>query len=262
MLDDLTPIIHKFPNGANITVYPICDLHIGSPQFDAKRWDGFRAKLDAEPNSRIVIAGDMLNNGTRSSKSNVYEETMRPSEQKRWLVEQLNPIADKILCGCSGNHEQRSVRETDDNPLYDVFAKLDIEDRFRENACFLIMRFGGSQSAWGKTRPCYATMVTHGAGGGMYVGSGGNRAERMGSVIDGLDAIVCGHVHKPSEFPVGKLVIDKHNNNVIQQQFRVIVATSWMTYGGYPIRGMMTPTAHLLHEVVYHSDKKLIRVTA
>lgn len=209
-----------------------------------------------------MICGDMINNGTKSSKSNTYDETMRPSEQKQWLAEQLKPIADKILCGCSGNHESRSVKETDDNPLYDVFSKLNIEHLYRENGCVLIMRFGDDHSQAGKTRPCYATLVTHGVGGGMYVGSGGNKAERLGSVIDGLDCIIAGHVHKPGEFPVGKMLIDKRNNNIIQQQFRVVIATSWLKYGGYGLKGMFTPTAFLLHEIVYSSDEKLLRVTS
>ena len=261
MIDDLTPIIHRFPNGQDITVYPISDLHVGSPQFDSKRWCAFREKLLAESHSRIVIAGDMLNNGIKSSVSNSYEETMRPSDQKKWLAEQLEPIKDRILCGCSGNHEQRSVKEVDFNPLYDVFAKLNIEHLFRENCCYLIMRFGDKKQS-GKTRPCYATYVTHGAGGGMYIGSGANKAERYGAIIDGLDALIMGHLHKPLTFPVGKLVIDKHNNNVIEQQFRVVEATSWVRYGGYAVKKMLTPTAFLLHEIVYSSNEKLIRVTA
>lgn len=262
MTDDLIPIIHKFPNGQDVTVYPIADLHVGSPQFDSKRWCAFREKLLAESHSRIVIAGDMLNNGIKSSVSNSYEDTMRPSEQKRWLAEQLEPIKDRILCGCGGNHENRSVKETDDNPLYDVFCKLDIEHLFRENACFLIMRFGNDRKQAGSTRPCYATYVTHGSGGGMYIGTGGNKAERFGSVIDGLDCLVFGHLHKPLTFPVGKLVIDKHNNNIIPQQFRVVEATSWLRYGGYAIKKMLTPTAFLLHEIIYSSDTKLVRVIA
>ena len=261
-IDDLIPIIAKFPNHQDITVYPIADLHVGSPQFDIKKWDAFRSKLSTEPNSRIVIVGDMMNNAVKSGKSNVYEEAMRPSQQKQWLVEQLSPIADRILCGCSGNHEQRSSKEVDDNPLFDVFAKLNIEHLYRENGCFLLMRYGEGHEQAGKTRPCYATFVTHGVGGGMYVGTGGNKAERLGSVMDGLDCIIAGHVHKPTEFPVEKILIDKRNNNIIQQQFRVVIATSWLKFGGYGLRAMFTPTAFLLHEITYSADQKLIRVTA
>lgn len=262
MTEDLVPIIAQFPNGQDICVYPLADLHVGSPQFDKKKWDVFRTKLLSEPHSRIIIAGDMMNNGIKSSKSNCYEETMRPSEQKRWLVEQLEPIADKILCGCSGNHEQRSSREVDSSPLYDVFSKLDIENLFRENGCFLIMRFGGDQSKPGKTRPCYATYVTHGNGGGLYVGSSSSKAEQMGSVIDGIDAIIMGHIHRSQTYPVAKLFIDKHNNHIIEQEYRVIVATSWLIYGNYGMAKMMKPTAFALQEVVYSADEKQIRVTS
>ena len=265
MLDDLQPIIHKFPNGQDIKVYPISDLHVGSPQFDSKKWDVFRAKLISEPHSRIVLCGDLMNNGIRSSKSNVYEEVLRPSQQKAWLIEQLSPIADRILCGCSGNHERRTSKEVDQHPHYDVFEKLDIAHLYRENGCFLIMRFGNEaerQRQAGKDRPCYATVITHGTGGGMYVGSSANKAEQFGSVIDGIDVFVSGHVHKPSEMPVAKLVIDKHNSKVMEQQFRIVIATSWITYGGYGFAGAMKPTAYLLHEILYHSDSKLITVTS
>lgn len=265
--DDLIPIIHKFPNGQDIRVYPIADLHVGSPQFYIKKWTAFRTKLQSEPNSRIVIAGDLLNNGIKSSKSNCYEEVLRPSQQKQWLIEQLKPIADRILCGCSGNHEQRTNKEVDQFPLYDVFNKLNIEHLYRENGCFLLMRFGDDNDTvrhkqCSLKRPCYATFVAHGVGGGMYVGTGGNKSERLGSVIDGLDCTIAGHVHKPTEFPVEKLLIDKRNNNIIPQQFRVVIATSWLTFGGYGLRAMYTPTAFLLHEIVYSSDEKLIRITS
>lgn len=267
ILDDMQPIIHRFPNHQDIKVYPISDLHVGSPQFDIKKWDAFRSKLLSEPNSRIVIAGDMLNNAVKSSKSNCYEETMRPSQQKQWLVEQLTPISDRILCGCSGNHEQRSSRDVDINPLFDVFAKLNLEHLYRENGCFLIMRFGNEDKAQrknqaGKERPCYATYVVHGNGGGLYVGSSSSKAEQIGSVIDGIDALIMGHIHRSQTYPVGKLFIDKHNNNVIEQEYRVIVATSWLTYGNYGMAKMMKPTAYALQEIVYSSDIKQIRVTS
>lgn len=266
-IDDMLPIIHRFPNGQDIKVFPISDLHVGSPQFDSKKWDTFRTRLMGEPNSRIVIAGDALNNGIKSSKSNCYEEVMRPSQQKQWLAEQLKPIADKILCGCSGNHEQRTNREVDQFPLYDVFSKLNIEDLYRENGCFLIMRFGDEYTPErvrqnGLTRPSYCTYVTHGTSSGMYVGGNMNKTQRFGTAIDGLDAIITGHCHAPADAPVGKLFVDKRNNRVIEQQFRMIVATSWLQFGGYGLRAMYTPTAFLLHEIVYSADQKLIRVTA
>jgi len=262
LTDDLIPIIHKFPNGQDIKVFPISDLHVGSPQFDSKKWDVFRAKLISEPHSRIVICGDMMNNGIKSSKSNCYEEVMRPAQQKSWLIEQLKPVADRILCGCSGNHEQRSVKETDQNPLYDVFVKLDIEHLYREYACFMTTRFGTDKHQHGLTRPTYNTIVTHGSGGGVTIGAAANRASRFGMAIDGADLMILGHSHRSMSYPEAKLRIDPHNNKISVQQFRVIIATSWLHYGGYPIGMMLPPTAYVLQEAVYSSDFKQIRVTS
>ena len=39
-----------------------------------------------------------MNNATRSSVSNVFDETLRPREQKERLIGFLTPIKDKILC--------------------------------------------------------------------------------------------------------------------------------------------------------------------
>ena len=261
MIDDLIPIVKDCEAQKDITIYPICDLHYGSRQFMGKKWDAFVSRICSENNSYIVVAGDLMNNALKSSVSNVYEETCRPAEQKRWLAEQLEPIKGKILCGCGGNHERRSTKDADDDPLYDVFCKLDVEERYRENAAFLILRIGGGDnSKTSKTRPTYTFCVTHGSGGGMYIGSSGNKLERYGSIIDGLDCLVTGHTHKPLTFPVGKLRIDPQNKKVSQTQFTVVQATSWLEYGGYPIQKMLTPTAHCLAEIRLSAVGKQIRV--
>ncbi len=131
---DFEPIVYDFPDNKDIVIYPISDVHIGAQECMVKVWTDFKKKLLSEPNSYITIAGDMMNNGLKNSVTNVYQETMRPREQKKWLVEQLMDIKDKILCVVPGNHENRNDKEVDNNPLYDVCCKLDIEDKFREIA--------------------------------------------------------------------------------------------------------------------------------
>ena len=96
MLSDFKPLVYHFPENKDIVIYPISDLHIGSQETMMKEWKDFKKKLLSEPDSYITIGGDMMNNGTKNSVTNVYEETMRPREQKKWLVEQLSDIKDKI----------------------------------------------------------------------------------------------------------------------------------------------------------------------
>lgn len=243
MIDDLIPVIVDiYTESGAIKIYPIADLHYGSPQFMDGEWEKFVAKLKTEPDSYIVIAGDMLNNAIEGSVGHgVYHDTVSPSEQKRWLAKQLEPIKDRILCGTSGNHCKRSY-SCDADPLYDVFVLLGIENRFRENACFLAVRFTGENGSI-NGHETYTFVVTHGVGNSMYIGSSANKAERYGTAIDGIDCVIYGHTHKPLTFPVGKLFFDTRNKKVIRRQFTVVCATSWLDYGGYAVKGMFSPTA-------------------
>ena len=115
-------IVRHFPKNEDINIYLIADLHVGALEFLEKEWHDFRENVLAE-GAYLIIAGDMMNNTTRSSVSNIFDETMRPREQKRWLANELEPFRDRILCATDGNHERRSERDVDDNPLYDVMAK-------------------------------------------------------------------------------------------------------------------------------------------
>ena len=68
---------------------------------------------------------------------------MQPFQQKKWLVEQFEPLKDKKILGANqGNHEYRTTIETGECPLYDVMNKLDIEDLYRQNMAFLKVNLG------------------------------------------------------------------------------------------------------------------------
>jgi predicted MPP superfamily phosphohydrolase len=137
-------ITHDLPKADEIIIYPIADPHVGAAGHDAKGWEAFCKRIVAEPNSYVTLGGDLMNNNTRSSVGSPWDDTIRPREQKRLLVEQLKPLRDagKILCIVPGNHENRSLKDADDNPLYDVACKLDLEDIYREDGAFVRVGIG------------------------------------------------------------------------------------------------------------------------
>ena len=251
MRSDFYIIEHEFPK-EDINIYPLSDLHIGAQEFAEGEWERFKKQILSAPNNYVVIAGDLMNNATRNSVTNVFEETMRPRSQKKWLAEQLEPIKDRILCAVGGNHEARSGKDADDDPLFDVLCKLDIEDRYRQNAAIMVLRFGKRTS--NHDNHTYTMLVTHGAGGGM-TGSGVNRNERFGYVFDGLDILVTGHTHKPVISAPSKIVIDLQNKKVSQKPFLCVTATAWMNYGGYAMRKQLTP-ASIRPQVIHLNGKK------
>jgi hypothetical protein len=157
----------------------------------------------------------------------------------------LKPIKNRILCAVSGNHENRSVKDADDDPTYDIMCKLDLEDLYRPNAAFVKIGIGTRPKSDSdnieRSQACYVFAVMHGAGGGVYTGAAVNRNERFGNVIDGLDCLVVGHTHKGTVSKPAKIVVDVRHNKVSQKHYTVINSVSWMSFGGYAIKKMLLP---------------------
>lgn len=259
MLPDFEMIIRKFPR-EDITIIPIADVHLGARECREQEFISFIGTIAERPNTYIILGGDLISNGLKNSLTNVYEEMSRPMEQKKMMAKILAPIADKIICAVSGNHERRSGKDADDDPTYDILAKIDREDVYRENMAFVKLCFGDSQDG-GLRNPVYTLVVTHGAGGGQLTSGAVLRGERFGYAVDGMDALIIGHTHKPFVTNPGKIVIDKYNNMVSVKPFKVINMTSWLDYGGYSMQKMLLPTAHCLHTLTLCGDHKEMVVT-
>ena len=178
-----------------------------------------------------------------------------PSVAKTMMANMLEPIKGKILCSVCGNHERRSIKETDDDPIWDIMFRLGIENLYRENIAFVKITIG-KMSQSGNQNPTYVLTITHGAGGGALAGSSVNRYERFGMVLDGSDVLIAAHCHKPFTTQPSKIKIDPFNNKVSVKPFKVLCATSWLEYGGYAAAGMMTPSSHCLQRLVLKGNKK------
>jgi predicted phosphodiesterase len=260
MLSDFEIITHHFPENRDILLFPISDVHLGASEHMEKEWADFCRQIEETPNAYIVLGGDLINNSTRTSVANVFEETMRPREQKKVIAEMLTPIRDRILCAVSGNHERRSGKDADDDPTYDIMCKLDIEHLYRENMAFVKIRIG-KRDGDGTKNPTYMLTVTHGAGGGILTGGAVNRNERFGYVVDGMDCLIVGHTHKPFVTQPSKIKIDPFNNKVDIKPFKVVSSSSWLNYGGYAAQKMLLPSSHAPQTITLCGNRKDIKVT-
>ena len=231
MLSDFTLIQSQFDDLSYLNLYPLGDVHIGSKECDLELFKRWVEMVKNDPNGAVVIIGDMMNMGLRNSKSNVYEETLSPMAQKELCYKLLKPIADKIIGGCSGNHEYRAVKEVGMNPLYDVFCRLRIEDRYRENICFIKLTVGKQ----GRNPNTYGVVLTH--------GSSKNKDEQWTYSVDGCDCFVSGHTHLGTHQPMGKIRMDLTHNKVKTVGYQHIVVMPFQNYGSYAIRGKYTPNA-------------------
>ena len=239
MLNDFDLIAHKFPG--EIVIYPVSDVHLGAVEHCENEWLAFLKRVESE-NAYLILAGDLLNNAVKSASfANPFEEAIRPRDAKRKMVEYLAPLRDRILCVTTGNHERRTYRDDDQDLTYDICTKLDIEHLYRENICFMAVSVG-ERTNTSKPENTYNFAVTHGTGGGIYTGAAVNRNERFGNIIDGLDCLVVGHVHKGFITKPSKVIIDSRNGVVKMKHYVVISCISWLNFCGYAARGMLLPT--------------------
>lgn len=229
MLDDFKLITHEFGSPPHINIYPLGDVHIGSKECDMELLQKWVEMVQNDPNGYAVVIGDIMNMGLKNSKSNVYEEVLTPAQQKEVTYELLSPIADKILAGCSGNHEYRMVREVGTNPLYDVFCRLRIEDRYRENVCFLKLTVGKI----GANNNTYGMVLTH--------GKSKQKDLDWTYAVDGADVFVSGHTHLGTHQPSAKIRMDLIHNKIRTVDYQHIVVLPFMSYGGYAIRNKYKP---------------------
>lgn len=262
ILPDSVLVAREFPDRPNIEIYPVADVHLGAKECMEQEFMKFLEYVQEKPNAYLILAGDLINNATKTSVSNCFDDRYRPAEQKKIMCKLLEPVRDKILVAVPGNHEARSEKDVDDDPMYDIMAKLDIEDRYRKNRAFLKLKFGDLRKGYSKMNPVYVMAIVHGTGGGALTGGGVNRAERYAYTFEGVDALIMGHTHKPLNTFPGKIRVDPRNNTAKEVPFDVIVATSWLHNADYAARKMLSPTSHVLQRIVLSGNRKEIEISS
>lgn len=256
MNSDFDIITYKFKE--SIRIVPISDVHCGSINFNLKRWEQFKKYILDNEDIYIVIVGDLIDNQTKNSHnpfnvSIINNVVMTPFEQKKWLKKELEELKDRILCGVTGNHESRKDNKaTDQDIMYDVFCKLDIENKYRPNMAFVKIQIGDREDSYRQT---YIFGVTHGSGGSSLTGTAINKNEKFGYVIEGIDCLITGHTHKPAITKPMKLMVDSKNNKISFKPFYQIIATSWLDYGGYALAQQLNPASFMEQEIKLTKEK-------
>lgn len=248
MKNSRVPIIVNLPPELKYAEILIAgDIHNGSAEFDESKWGRFEELLQ-KPNTFVIFAGDQMEYATRSSKSDVYTQTLSPSQQKRWWIEHLKKYKSKVICITDGNHEyNRGTKDADDYPLYDIALALGIEDRYRSEAAFVDIGVGHIGTAGKQTR--YVFRVQHKAKNNSEFGTADG--------FEGIDVFVSGHTHKPMDKPLSKLVYDNKNKCVTQKDIENVVSGHFLNFGGYGERNGYRPTSTKLYSVILQGgDKK------
>lgn len=236
MKSDYEVIKHQLsPELPELHIYGLADWHIGSKECDMNLIQKTVKTILEDPCGYAVIAGDMMENGLKNSKTNIYESVLSITEQKDTVYELLKPLAEagKILAITDGNHEYRSVREVGVSPLYDIACRLRIEDVFRPYMCLMMIQFGRCGFGRPDSQNTYFGLVIH--------GSGRNKHRKYEMVIEPLDFSVSGHTHQPELASRGKIRIDSRGT-AKQVNFKSLVVCPALQHGGYGIQKEYEPT--------------------
>ena len=110
-MEEIKPIKINLEEDNNIQIYVLSDMHIGDVNADLPTLKKIIEHIRNTPNMYVILLGDILNTALKTSKSDIYSETLNVMEAQKLALELLLPIKDKILAMTPGNHENRVWKE-------------------------------------------------------------------------------------------------------------------------------------------------------
>ncbi len=242
-----------------ITVEIFSDLHIGSKKCDLNLISERIARVKNNPNTYCILLGDLINNSTKTSVGDVYDEPLSPMAQMSTAVELFRPIKDKIIGCVSGNHERRSYKQDGIDLLYFLCSELGLTDRYSYSSCLLFIRFG-SNGKYKRRKMCYSLFMTHGDGqGGRLIGGKANGLQRRGQIVD-ADIVVTGHTHTPFTFRSMAYAVNYQNSSVREREQVFVNASATLKYEEYAELYGMPPSSVISPRIVLNGRKRSIVV--
>lgn len=242
----------------DITIIPIADVHLGDELCNLKLLKSVLERIKNEPNTYTIINGDLCNMALKNSKSNVYKDSLSPMQQVIKTTELLEPIKDKILIIATGNHEDRTQKETDIDVTRLISRELGLEDRYANGWWYLYLTFGEDI----RKRPVtYGITGIHGYGGGRKSGGKINRLEDMSQVVL-ADLYLMSHTHKPISTKNCIYVPYYQSKTLTKQEMYYLMTNSFLeSDGGYAEKMGFPPSNTSITEAKLYSKKRKVKVT-
>lgn len=247
----------------SIEIIPFFDVHIGSPKCNYKLLKKWIDYVKENKNVYAIVGGDLINNSTKASVGDVYEEPLSPMMQIQTAVRLFEPIKDKILGVCSGNHENRSYKTDGIDLMHFFCAELDLLDKYDTVSCLLFIRFGNQRQghkSHGGRKQYYSLYFSHGIGqGGRLIGSKMNGLERRGQIID-ADVVVTGHVHAPATFKNVSYKINWQNSSITKFEQTFVSVPSFLEYENYAESVALRPSSNAMTIICLYGSDKIVQI--
>lgn len=182
--DDILDVSGK--KAKHIEIWPFSDVHWGHERCDTASHNLDVKEVAKRPNRFCFWNGDNMENALGDSAGGAAwaEQKSNPAEQRDQLEEVYRPIAHKTLFGHPGNHEERSFKKAQMDPLREVAKSLDIA------------YFAGPvnmEIIWKGYR--WSFYIFHGTGASNTPGGKLNASGKPRSFNDFRNFFIMGHVH-------------------------------------------------------------------
>ena len=241
----------------DVRIIPIADVHIGDKQANIKLLKETIERIRKEPNTYTIINGDLCNTALKNSKSDVYSDNISPMQQMSEIIELLEPIKEKILVMCSGNHEDRITKETNIDISRIIARELGVEDRYTDGWWYLYLTFGKDIRGRAVT---YGITGLHGYGGGRKSGAKINRLEDMSQAVI-ADLYIMSHTHKPISTKNCIYLPYYQSKALTKQEMYYLMTNSFLeSDGGYAEKMGFPPSNTSTTEAILSGDKKKIKI--
>lgn len=179
----------EYPQEGDVPLIVLTDLHIGSKHHDRALLDRILKYAD-EHDAYFWLNGDILENAIKHSVGDINECDMTPNEQLEEMREIFGPRRHRVLAVLSGNHEGRTKRESDFDPI-EYWANEEPRIPYLNRAGAVALTVKGQK---------WVVYGMHGVRGcGRKPGSAKNAVYDMHEVVD-ADLYVHGHHHKEDFF--------------------------------------------------------------
>lgn len=250
--------------GRPIQLLPLSDIHIGDAHCDISLVKKSIERINNTPGMYTILDGDLMNTAIAGSKSDIYGETMNPSQQLAKCTEIFQPLADKgkILAILPGNHEERIARSVGVSLTETFAAQLGLHDYYSATSALLFLRFGKNTKHTDGRRLVYSIYANHGnGGGGRRAGGKINAMEDMAKIII-ADVYVMGHTHQPATFRKAVYVPNHQNNSVsLKEQVFVNTAAFLDWSGSYGDRAGFQPNSKQAPVITLDNTRHNVTVT-
>jgi len=246
-----TPRIHKkqpliwvqMPDDVSwdrLIIIPLADLHYGSFHCDEKLLNQRIREIEMRENAFAIIEGDLIENALDDSPGGaIYDQKMRPQEQVNRIIDKLLPIAHKILWATPGNHEDRTKKRCDLNPMRFICQMLKIP--YFEEPLFANILWKGN---------VFTFYCLHGSTNAQTEGGKMNRAAAPMKFIDFTMFVVMGHVHDKTTNKTLRICRERKfdaDGNLIsfdlveRKQYVVICPSFYGYFGSYAAKRPFSP---------------------